>query len=101
MFTPFYDVTTHFLNQESRKNYCVQSNERNSHRYADNTISLRQNLLHKFLMVGSKETNQNHPYFYTGTSSQQNAILEADSSISELLNENSNTYLMMLLKVSL
>ena len=91
MFTPFCDVTTNFLNQESRQNCCVQSNERNNHRYADHTISLRQNLLHKFHIVGSKETNQNHPYLYTGTSSQQNAIPEADSSISELLDENSNT----------
>jgi len=43
------------------------------------------------IIVGSKETNQNHPYFYTGTSSQQNAIPEVDSSISELLDENSST----------
>ena len=37
MFTLFCDVTTNFLNQESRQNCCVQSNERNSHRYADHS----------------------------------------------------------------
>jgi len=92
MFTPFCDVTTNILNQESRQNCYVESNEGNSHTYADHTISLRHNLLHKFHIVGSKETNQNHPYLYRGTSSQHNAIPEANSSISELLEENANTF---------
>ncbi|QCD79421.1 thrombospondin-related anonymous protein [Vigna unguiculata] len=88
---PFCDVTTNILNQESTQNCYEESNEGNSHTYADHTISLRQNLLQKFHIVSSRETIQSHSYLYRGTSSQQNAIPQTESSISEPLEENANT----------
>ncbi|QCD79446.1 hypothetical protein DEO72_LG1g3087 [Vigna unguiculata] len=91
MFTPFCDVTTNILNQESTQNCYEESNEGNSHTYADHTISLRQNLLQKFHIVGSRETIQSHSYLYRGTSSQHNAIPQTESSIGEPVEQNANT----------
>jgi len=62
MFTSLFDVISHFLNEDNRRNIALPLHGGDNNINVDNRISNQQNLLEKFDMAASIQRKENQLY---------------------------------------